>query len=314
MSCLPLMGQDYPEVFMKGLKEHAEGNFEESIKYLTLALDVDSIRSDIYYINGNSRLYMSQFEKAISNYTLSLDIDSTNIDAIYNRSISFAQLLRDEEAFSDICKVIEIDRLYPSALTLRGQIKTNMNDYEGACKDFEEATQAGDREGELYISKYCMKTKNDSEELVLVWNENENWKEQTAQENTKMKIVEFLKENETFENWTDLGTLITYKGITGSEVEQRAVLLHEQTKMNCPQSKLTIIEMEKKNEYPWIIFSLENPVSGKYKTPESQIWLCIQGKASLYLANRAIKKDKIPEKTKTLWMEFFKLAKIQIKK
>lgn len=301
-----LSAQNELQYFKEGIVAHESGDFENSIKLLSKALEQDSQNAEIYYARGTSNLSLSQFENAKSDFSKALEIDSNYLDAIYNRSICSASLGYNKQALTDINRVLKIKNDYPSGLTLRGQIKNIMNDSQGACLDFEKAKLQGDQEAIIYISKFCNKTSSEKESLILNWES--NWKEQPPQENNQMKFVEYLRDNESFENWSELGTVITYKNVTGKDVESSAKALFNQTKQKCPQSKFTIIDVNMKIEYPWIIFSIESPVSGSYESPESQVWLYIQGNTSLYLANRAIKSDKITTEQKEEWTQFFKEA------
>jgi hypothetical protein len=104
--------------------------------------------------------------------------------------------------------------------------------------------------------------------------------------------------------------MLVYKGVTNEDVLFRAELLYEQMKQKSPRAKFTIVEIDKKIEYPWIIFSIECPVSGQTKTPESQLWYIVQGNSSMYLVDRAVKEKSLPDVLKLKWTKFFKTGKI----
>jgi tetratricopeptide (TPR) repeat protein len=303
-------GQTAQEFLKQGIEKEKQQNHIGAIKDFTKAIDKDDNYAEAYYNRGTVKMNISDFPGALSDLSEAIKLNPKQINAYYNRAGIYANIENFNEALLDLNKVVEMDEKFPSALTLRGQIKSIQNDIDGSCKDFQRAKVIGDKDADLYISKYCSRLEVDNESLFLEWPENEKWKIESNQENSKMKLVELLHNGETFKNWTEIGTMITYKGIIGEDVELRAKSLYEQTKENCPAAKFTIIEMDKKIEFPWIIFSIECPVSGKTKTPESQLWYFVQGNSSLYAIDRAIKEKSLPADLKLKWTEFFKTGKI----
>jgi|688.fasta_scaffold77032_6 tetratricopeptide (TPR) repeat protein len=307
-------GQSAQEFLESGIEKENQQKHKEAIKDFTNAIKKDPNLAEAFFARGTVKMNISDLSGALDDFNEAIRIDPKQVSAIYNRAGIYANTQKFDKALLDLNSVISIDEKFPSALTLRGQIKSALNDNEGSCKDFQRAKEIGDKSANSYISKYCNEKDAKKEFLNLKWPKDENWKEQTPQENGKMKFVELLRNNETFDNWTEIGTMITYKGIVGEDVEFRAKSLYDQTKESCPAAKFTIIEMDKKIEYPWIIFSIECPVSGQTKTPESQIWYIIQGNSSLYANDRAIKQKSLPKDTIMKWTEFFKTGKVEIKK
>lgn len=311
---LSSFGQSAQDFLESGIEKENQQKHKEAIKDFTNAIKKDPNFAEAFFARGIVKMNTSNFPAALEDFNEAIRINPKQISAIYNRAGIYANTEKFDKALLDLNSVINIDEKFPSALTLRGQIKSVLNDDDGSCKDFQRAKEIGDKSANSYISKYCNKKDAKEEFLNLKWPKNENWKEQTPQENDKMKFVELLRDNETFENWTEIGTMITYKGVIGDDIEFRAKSLYNQTKEKCPAAKFTIIEMDKKIEYPWIIFSMECPVSGQTKTPESQIWCIIQGHSSLYVNDRAIKQKSLSKEIILNWTEFFKTAKVESKK
>ena len=311
---LNCFGQTAQEFLQTGIEKAEKQKYQEAIKDFSNAIKKDATLADAFFSRGTVKMNLSDFSGALEDFNQTIKINPKQINAIYNRAGVYANTEKFKEALNDLNLVVSIDEKFPSALTLRGQVKMILNDEEGGCKDFNRAKEIGDQSAISYISKYCNNIKVEDEVFVLNWPQKENWKQQTPQENDKMKFVEFLRNNETFENWTEIGTMITYKGITGEDVEFRAQSMYQITKEKCPQAKFTIIEMDKKIEYPWIIFSTECPVSDETKTPESQLWYLVQGNASLYLCDRAVKQKFLPKDKLLNWTKFFKTAEIVSKK
>lgn len=153
-------------------------------------------------------------------------------------------------------------------------------------------------------------TMSPGESLRLDWPDSESWKIGSNQENEKMTMVEMIHDNETLENWTELGTMIAIKGIQNVPINDAMNLMYEQAKQASKEAKLTFIEKNETATYPWIIFTIEAPGFDNDNRPESQLWYIVQGKTALYTNFRAIKKEKISPSQKERWINFFKTAKI----
>lgn len=307
---LTVFGQSAEELLVSGIEKANNQKYKEAIIDFTKSIAKDANNAETYYNRGTIKMTISDFDGALLDYDKAIKLNPKQTNAYYNRAGIYVNTQQYKKALLDLNKVIELDEKFPSALTLRGQVKYALNDNNGSCNDFKRANEIGDKNAETYISKYCNETETDKESLSLKWPEDEKWKIAETQENDRLKFTELLRNGETFENWTEIGTMLVYKGVTGEDIEFRANLLYEQTKQQCPKAKFTIVDMDKKIEYPWIIFSIECPISGQLKTPESQLWLIIQGNASMYLVDRAIKEESLPSKIKLKWTNFFKTAKI----
>ena len=159
-------------------------------------------------------------------------------------------------------------------------------------------------------SLFFAQTKSGRETLALDWPDEENWVLGNRQESSTMEMIELVKQGESLENWTELGTMISIKGAKNVGVENMMNLLYNQTKPNSPSAKLTFIEKGVKDGYPWILFKIECPQFNDDPNPESQLWYIVQGSTSLFTNNRAIKKKCIPKELEEKWGEVFKLSKI----
>ena len=195
-------------------------------------------------------------------------------------------------------------------MTLRGQIRAQTGDKEGACKDFSQAKEIGDKQADKYLSQFCGNEQQLGESLLLNWPEEENWKIGDDQENAEQHVLDLIHSDETIDNWTELGNMTSIKGIKGVPMEKAMNLMFDQIKQNAPKAKLTFIEKDENTEYPWIIFTIESPSFKNDKTPESQLWYIVQGKQALYTNFRAVKQATIPSDLKEKWIAFFKTGKI----
>ena len=151
------------------------------------------------------------------------------------------------------------------------------------------------------------------ESLMLDWPDSEHWKVGDDQENQQQRVVDLIHEGETVEKWTELGNMMSIKGITGVPVEQAMKMMFEQAQKEAPKAKLTFIEKDEHADCPWIIFAIESPAFANDPTPESQLWYIIQGHQALYTNFRAVKQGALTADQKTKWTKFFKTGKLVYK-
>jgi len=77
----------------------------------------------------------------------------TNTDFYYQRASEKAKLKEFKSAIDDYNKIIEIDSKDAIAYQLRGYAKLNLNDKSGACSDFKQAVNLGDKYSEQLITE-----------------------------------------------------------------------------------------------------------------------------------------------------------------
>jgi hypothetical protein len=148
------------------------------------------------------------------------------------------------------------------------------------------------------------------ESLMIEWPKEGKWKVGSSQENEKMHMLEIIHEDESLENWTEMGTMMSLKAVRIDDIEKVMTLMYQQSKQNAPDAKLTFIEKKDDAKYPWILFSIEAPAFKNNPKPESQIWYCIQGEKTLYNNFIAFKKASISKDEVKKWSKIFKTSKI----
>lgn len=151
------------------------------------------------------------------------------------------------------------------------------------------------------------------ESLALDWPDEENWKVGSIQNNSQMELIEIIKDYETFDNWTEMGSMISYKGVKNRDVEEVMNLLFKSIKDDCSEANLTVLDKNITSANPWIIYSIECPKYKKSNTPESQVWYLIQGREALYSNSRALKLPALPETIKQKYVKFFLSARLVYK-
>lgn len=303
-------GQTAQEYLDSGIEKHNKQDYKGALKDYDKAIKADDKLTAAYFNRGTIKLATSDLKGALVDFDKTISLDKKFIKAYYSRATVYVSQEKYKDAMPDLNKVIEMDENFPNALTLRGQLHFALQDKKACCKDFQRAKEIGDPAADKYLSKYCGNEQKGGESLMLYWPEEENWKMANSQENEQMMMLELVRNNETLEKWTEIGTMQSIKGATGVPMDKAMNLMYEQAKQACPKAKLTFIEKDESVQYPWVIFTIECASYKDSKTAESQLWYIVQGKTSLYTNFRAIKEATIPEATKKKWIDFFKGGKV----
>ena len=303
-------GQTSEEYLESGIAKHEQQDYKGAIKDYSKAIKADKKNKNAYYNRGTCALALEDFNAAMTDFDKTIKLDPTFTKAYYSRATVFVSQQKYVEALPDLDETIKLDPAFPNALTLRGQILAQTGNKKGACADFLEAKKYGDAQADKYLSQYCGNEQRPGESLLLYWPEEENWKVGNSYEDDKMAMLELIHANETLENWTEMGNMMSIKGARNISMDKAMNLMFEQSLQNAPKAKLTLIEKDETAEYPWVIFTIESPSFKNDKTPESQLWFVIQGKDALYTNFRAVKEAEIPADLKEKWIAFFKTAEI----
>ncbi len=298
--------QDAKTFMESGMLKHQAKDYEGAIKDYSKAIKQDKNYSIAYFNRGTCELAIQDYKSAKNDFDKAIETDPNFAKAYYSRASIAILQKKYLDALPDLDKVIELDSTTPNALILRGQIRSQTENKNGGCDDFEKAKSIGDKQAENYIKQFCESFKSD-EKFVLDWPE--NWVG-SKQENDKMIMIEYVASDETLENWTEIGTMTTIKGLTNITLVDYKNLLFQQSKKNSSKAQLTVIEKNENSANPWIIFTIEAPNFKNDKNPESQLWFVIQGKDSLYSNFRAVKQPKISAELKDKWIAFFKKGRI----
>lgn len=303
-------GQTSLEHLQNGIAKHKQQDFKGAIKDYDKAIKEDKTNKDAYFNRGNCELAIKDFKNAMEDFKITIELDPKFVKAFYSRASVFVSQKQYEEALPDLDKTIDLDPTTPNALTLRGQIRAQIGNKKGACEDFNQAKQIGDKQADKYLSQFCGNEQQGGESLMLDWPENENWKVGRNQENEQMAMIELIHSNETLEKWTEFGTMMSVKGAKNIPMDKAMNMMFDQAKLNSSKAVLTFIEKDESVEFPWIIFTIEAPNFKNDKKPESQLWYIVQGKTSLYTNFRAVKQATISTELKDKWTKFFKAGKI----
>ncbi len=302
-----LFGKSSNDFLEMGIAKHKQKNFRGAIADYSKAIKEDNSNKDAYFNRGTCELALTDYKSALKDFNRTIKLDPKFAKAYYNRATALIGMQEYTRAIPDLDKAIELDPNMSNAYTLRGQFRVKTGDKVGACEDFSIAMQRGDKKAHKYMALNC----DMGESFKLNWSE--KWKVGSNQETKEMAMVELIHADESLENWSEIGTMITIKGAVDVPMNKAMQLMYQQAKQESGEAKLTFIEKDESVEYPWIIFKIESPSFKNDPNPESQLWYIVQGQAALYTNFRAVKQATVPDELKDKWIEFFKTSQVVTK-
>lgn len=144
------------------------------------------------------------------------------------------------------------------------------------------------------------------ENLQIAWPGEYKWKIATNQKSGNAVMVELIPGNESLNNWSIIGTMLSMMGSTNVSVEKAMNMTYSQTLKNAPLARLKMIEKGVKAGSPWILFRIQSPKFNNSPVPESQLYYIIQGRRALYSNFVAIKKPELGVLFVDKWAKVFK--------
>jgi mannose-6-phosphate isomerase-like protein (cupin superfamily) len=230
-----------------------------------------------------------------------------NLDLYYSVAITYLSENNHTGALPHLDKAIQINPDYPPNRTLRGQILSYLGYTVSGCTDFLHAMQLGDKEGADFYHKHCGNRWDSTEGYILKWPVEQGWSMQSSSEDSTFRMIEYLKNNENPDTWTEYGAMLTVRGFDKNTTLHDFILnVRDEFRNRAPKATMRIIEQSKKDQTPWIIVAMEAPKTTNHNKPESQLWHIVKGKETIYGNFRAVKEKKLSKKLIQEWSEFFK--------
>ncbi|MCK9219582.1 MAG: hypothetical protein M0P47_05990 [Bacteroidales bacterium] len=133
------------------------GNYAASSYYLTKAIRLDPRDPELYRLRASSRENMGDIRGTEADYTMVLQLEPGEIAAYERRAEARVVLKKYQEAIRDFDFLIFSDPEYSGYYYERGLCKKELNDLDGACSDFNQASRLGSRIAYLTIIECCIK-------------------------------------------------------------------------------------------------------------------------------------------------------------
>ena len=150
----------------------------------------------------------------------------------------------------------------------------------------------------------------EKEVLKIDWPEEYKMKKALDIEDEKTHFVVFVPENETIDNWTILGSLVSYKKTKAPNIDIIIKSYEETFLKEEPSAKLTILEKNDRAENIWALFKIEAPFVSKKSNLEAQLVYVIQGEDDIHNAFVMIKEKTLSQKFVKKWSKIFKEGKL----
>ena len=148
------------------------------------------------------------------------------------------------------------------------------------------------------------------EVLKINWPEEYKMKKALDIEDEKTRFVVFVSENETMDNWTILGSLVSYKKTKAPNIDIIIKSYEETFLKEEPSAKLTILEKNDRAENIWALFKIEAPSVSKKSKLEAQLVYVIQGEDDIHNVFVMIKEKTLSQKFVKKWNKIFKEGKL----
>lgn len=122
---------DAKELFLEGKGFFVEGNYGESIKLFSKAIEAGEKTEIAYLSRGVAYFRMEQFDEAAADFNIAIDMNSENFRACFYRGISYLAKKEYEKAIKDFDNTIKIKSDYGAAYFARGTAYAQIgNEYE----------------------------------------------------------------------------------------------------------------------------------------------------------------------------------------
>ena len=163
----PSQANDFNYFFQRAYDKRQKGDKAGSIKDLNRAIELDSKQPHAYYNRGQNKMDLDDFYGAISDFEKAIVLDSSDPDSYWNLGYSFYQIKSYKNALKNTNKAISYKKNHIELLNLRGHIKYEMDDENGACEDWKKTVKLGDKDNNnWYYSDDGEWCRNLKEEVV----------------------------------------------------------------------------------------------------------------------------------------------------
>lgn len=282
-----------------------------AIEDYSKALEMDSSLINLLVGRGTCYMNLGKPQEARKDFLKYLEKDPMNLDLYYSIAVTYLFENNHAGALPHLDRGIAMNPDYPPNLIMRGQILSYLGYTITACSDFLHAMQMGDKEGTDLYHKHCGNRWDSTEGYVLTWPTEQGWKMQSSMEDSTFRLIEFLKEKENPESWTEYGAMLTLRGYdTNATLKDFSISIRDEFRTRAPKAQMRIISEDSIGAYPWMIIALEAPMTTNHKKPESQLWHIVKGKSTIYGNFRAVKQKKLSKAHIKEWTTFFKTGKV----
>jgi tetratricopeptide (TPR) repeat protein len=136
-----------------GLLLNNSNCFEASIDCCQQALQLGTDNALIFFVQGNSLLYLNRYEEALQSYVKTIELDPKNFIAWGNQGNTLFDLKRYEEALQSYKKAIELDSKNSIAWANQGNTLNNLKRFEEALQSCKKAIELDSKNSIAWTSQ-----------------------------------------------------------------------------------------------------------------------------------------------------------------
>jgi len=129
---------------------------KSSLRYLDEALDLDSAYADAYYLRAANMAELNKTNLALEDFQSALTYNPKLLRAKFHMAVLLIGMGQYEHALELLSELrLENIDFIPEVLYYRGEVLYYLHDFEGACSDWNEGAQLGDRDAQHNHKKVC---------------------------------------------------------------------------------------------------------------------------------------------------------------
>jgi len=156
MQHLELKPEDAPTYYWLATLEYMNMENKASLRYLEETLAIDSAYADAYYLRAANMAEMNRNNLALEDFQLAMQYNPKLLRAKFNVAVLLIGMSQFENAIELLSELqLENADFISEVLYYRGEALYYMHDMEGACTDWKESAQLGDRDAQQNLKKVC---------------------------------------------------------------------------------------------------------------------------------------------------------------
>jgi tetratricopeptide (TPR) repeat protein len=156
MQHLEFKPDDAQTYYWMAALEYMSMENKASLRYLEEALALDSTYADAYYLRAANMAEMKRSNLALQDFQLALYYNPKLLRAKFHMAVLLIGMGQFENAIELLSELqLENADFISEVLYYRGEALYYMHDLEGACTDWKESAQLGDRDAQHNLKKVC---------------------------------------------------------------------------------------------------------------------------------------------------------------
>ena len=144
------------ELLLDGYIQSDFDNHQLAIEYFTEAIRLNPNNLFAFLNRAYSKHEIKDIAGAWDDLNIALEIDPNNGIAFYNRAIVNWKLGHQLSSIKEYSKAINKNIKLKNAYAIRGILKSNIGDAEGACADWQKASENKNERATLWVKENCL--------------------------------------------------------------------------------------------------------------------------------------------------------------